>query len=139
MKKEIEITGVTLTLGRELTRKHCACVQKVNGQACVAIHKQHDGMSFMSERSFIAAIPMTTILENAENQDWSNDDLFTILGKELSGKYYISMQNVDGYACVLVLKREGFCSSFDEENLVAAVRITTILRYWMKEKRHFVD
>ena len=118
MKKEIEITGVTLTLGRELTRKHCACVQKVNGQACVAIHKQHDGMSFMSERSFIAAIPMTTILENAENQDWSNDDLFTILGKELSGKCMRSCPQTRGILLFFWRGKFGRCCPYNHNTQI---------------------
>ena len=91
---------------------------------------------FLNEKSFIAAIPMTTTLEN---HNWIEAGLFTILDEELSGKYYVPMQNIDEYPYLLILKWKGFFSFLNEENLVAAVRIMTILKYLEKGKHYYVD
>ena len=61
MENEIKLNPSFITIGECSEGKHVATAQFVNDKLCVVIHEQTEH-GLLSEESFVAAIPMGTIL-----------------------------------------------------------------------------
>lgn len=73
-EKEIKLNPSFITIGECSEGKHVATAQFVNDKLCVVIHEQTEH-GLLSEESFVAAIPIGTILAFWEENKESIDEI----------------------------------------------------------------
>lgn len=72
--EEIKLNPSFITIGECSEGKHVATAQFVNDKLCVVIHEQTEH-GLLSEESFVAAIPIGTILAFWEENKESIDEI----------------------------------------------------------------